>query len=111
MLRNRPVFACPRTFRRGARVAYDPETQSGRQDANRTDVNTSFVGAHIHRAPAGEQGAIVVVQTPDASGHLEGCTTADRDLVKDILKNPEAYCLNVHNVDCPPGVARGQLGE
>ena len=76
------------------------------------NVNTSFVGAHIHRAPAGERGGIVVpVQTPDASGHSEGCTTADRNLVKDILKNPEAYYLNVHNLDCPPGVARGQLGE
>jgi hypothetical protein len=76
------------------------------------DVNTNFVGAHIHRAPAGEPGGIVVpVQTPDASGHSEGCTTADRALVKDILQNPEAYYLNIHNVDCPPGVARGQLGD
>jgi hypothetical protein len=76
------------------------------------DVNTNFVGAHIHRAPAGDRGGIVIpLATPDASGHSEGCTTADRALVKDILLNPEQYYLNVHNVDCPGGVARGQLGD
>jgi hypothetical protein len=76
------------------------------------NVSTPFIGAHIHRAPAGEPGDIVVpFQTPDASGHSEGCTTADRALVKDILQNPEAYYLNTHNLDCPPGVARGQLGD
>jgi CHRD domain len=76
------------------------------------DADPPFIGAHIHEAPPGSAGGIVVpFTTPDSSGHSEGCVTADAELLKEILKTPEDYYVNVHNTTCPPGVARGQLSK
>ena len=63
-----------------------------------------FAG-HIHHAPVGTPGPVVVPFSP-VSG---GCTTADRDLLVDIMRNPAGYYVNVHNVDFPGGALRGQL--
>lgn len=69
---------------------------------------------HIHKAPAGSNGGIVVDFFNVASGTqgpLTGCTTTPlgKDLLKDIIQNPEAYYLNLHNADFPAGAVRGQL--
>jgi hypothetical protein len=74
------------------------------------------VRAHIHAAPAGSNGGIVVplvepAEPLPASGVLEGCQAADRDLLLDILRNPEQYYVNVHTPDFPAGAIRGQLGD
>ena len=76
------------------------------------NAGAPFTGAHIHEAPVGSAGPIVVpFTTPNAAGHSEGCRTADADLLKEILANPDEYYVNVHNTTCPPGVARGQLSK
>ena len=74
------------------------------------------VRAHIHLAPAGSNGGIVVPLAEPAgplpeSGVLEGCQAADRALLLDILRNPEQYYVNVHTPDFPAGAIRGQLGD
>lgn len=66
--------------------------------------------AHIHSGVAGVNGGIVVaffdfVDPPP----LQGCVTADSELIKDIRQNPENYYVNVHNDDFPGGAVRGQL--
>jgi len=70
---------------------------------------------HIHRAPAGEAGPVVVplFNTPagTASSPITGCADASRELVKQIRKNPSAYYVNVHNQPFPAGALRGQLGD
>ena len=69
---------------------------------------------HIHKAAAGSNGGIVVDffnVAAGTQGPLTGCTTTPlgKDLLTDILKNPEAYYLNLHNADFPAGAVRGQL--
>ena len=67
-------------------------------------------GAHIHEAPAGKAGPVVVHLTPPTDGTSSGCEDVDRALAKDIRKNPEDYYVNVHNAEFPRGALRGQLG-
>ena len=83
-----------------------------------TDIGAAGtnVRAHIHSAPAGSNGPIVVAFVEPAgplpaSGVLEGCAAADRELLLDILANPAQYYVNVHTPDFPAGAIRGQLGD
>ena len=68
---------------------------------------------HIHKAPSTTTGGIVVTFFESSSVDLDGCTTApvDRELLKDIIKNPQGYYVNVHNADFPAGALRGQLSK
>lgn len=68
--------------------------------------------AHIHEAPAGENGPVVVTLSPPTDGTSAGCVdTGDADLAADItLRESENYYVNVHNDRYPGGAVRGQLG-
>jgi hypothetical protein len=75
-----------------------------------TNITLPATGAHIHIGAAGVAGDVVVTLTPpDATGFSSGCTTVERELALDILKNPENYYVNVHTTDFEAGAIRGQL--
>lgn len=68
--------------------------------------------AHIHLAPVGVAGPVVVGLTPPTSGVSSGCISGlPREGVKAILKDPAAYYVNVHNAEHPAGALRGQLSK
>jgi hypothetical protein len=67
------------------------------------------IAAHIHVAPAGVAGPVVVPLNPPTGGTSSGCATVDRELALAIIRDPQNYYVNVHNADYPAGALRGQL--
>lgn len=67
--------------------------------------------SHIHLAPAGSPGPVVVPLTPPTSGSSSGCAEVSRELALAIIHDPTAYYVNVHNAAYPAGAVRGQLGD
>jgi hypothetical protein len=66
--------------------------------------------AHIHIAPPGVAGPVVVPLDPPTSGNSSGCERISRELALDLVASPEDYYVNVHNAPFPGGAIRGQLG-
>jgi hypothetical protein len=67
--------------------------------------------AHIHRAPPTEAGPVVVPLAPPSSGSSQSCADVTRALAQEIIRNPGAFYVNVHNAAFPNGAMRGQLGR
>jgi hypothetical protein len=72
--------------------------------------------AHIHQAPAGAAGPVVVpLTTPAATAadasiqQSKGCVSADPSLISTIKANPSQFYVNVHNKAYPAGAVRAQL--
>ena len=69
------------------------------------------IAAHIHVGDATVAGPVVIGLTPPTSGTSTDCVSADRELLLDILQNPENYYVNVHTTEFPAGAIRGQLSR
>jgi hypothetical protein len=65
--------------------------------------------AHIHEAPAGAAGKVVLGLAAPTDGTSEGCISISRELAKEIMKDPGDYYINVHNAEFPGGALRAQL--
>jgi hypothetical protein len=79
------------------------------------DIDGTVFAAHIHKAPAGDPGPIVVPLFVGASlggtDEVSDCVDGiDKGLIKDIRQHPDDYYVNVHsNPEFPNGAVRGQL--
>ena len=91
----------------------NPGTEQVCFDITVENITLPATGAHIHEAPAGSPGPIVVPLTaPDETGHSSGCVDADRDEILEIIREPEDYYVNVHTLpNFGPGAVRGQLSR
>ena len=67
--------------------------------------------SHIHVAPAGVAGPVVIPLSPPTNGASSGCVSASADLIKEIRQHPAEYYVNVHNAIFPAGALRGQLSK
>jgi hypothetical protein len=77
------------------------------------NVALPLLAAHIHAAPVGEAGPVVIpLFTQPANAATVGPTCLsglNKNLLKDIIRNPQNYYVNVHNAPFPNGATRGQL--
>jgi hypothetical protein len=70
------------------------------------------IAAHIHKAPIGTNGGIVVTLNKPVTGptgQAGGCQNLTTTLAGQIKANPRAYYVNVHTNPFPGGAVRGQL--
>ena len=66
--------------------------------------------AHIHAGTSDVAGPVVVALSPPTTGWSEGCATnVDKALIRDIIRHPHKYYVNVHNAEYPAGAIRSQL--
>jgi len=89
------------------------------------DLNFTLVGAidltgfHIHNAPAGQNSGVVIgtdlsgtnrVPHPGGAGRvIRQVVVTDAALLSSVLARPDQFYMNLHTVNNPGGVMRGQL--
>ncbi len=109
----------------GAEEAPDPGEEGATIEADMTiDTETGSItytvtvagnseeaaAAHIHEAPPGEAGDVVVPLDPAAINAGEQATAeAEPAIAAAIAENPGNYYVNVHSESFPGGFARAQL--
>ncbi len=69
------------------------------------------IASHIHVAPVGSPGPVVVPLVAPVTGSSSACAVVDPELIKAIRQNPENYYVNVHTTVYPGGAVRAQLGK
>lgn len=92
-----------------AAITIDPATSEVCFDLRVSGIDAATL-AHIHPGVAGVANPPVVNLLPPTTGTSTGCViTAPLTVATDIIANPAAFYVNVHNVAFQGGAVRGQL--
>lgn len=93
-----------------ATITIDPEAGTACWDITVENIEPA-TASHIHEAPPGTAGPIVVNLDVDGfEGSSEGCTEmVDAATLQGIVDSPADFYVNVHTADYAPGAVRGQL--
>lgn len=93
-----------------ARVALYPDAGEICYVLEVQDVALPVTAAHIHEAPAGTAGPVVVTLEAPTKGRSRNCQSVDPALVQELFDDSADYYVNIHNAEFPGGALRGQLG-
>lgn len=93
-----------------AKITLDPAKGEACYDLTVDNVDAP-TAAHIHKAPAGVAGNVVIGLTPPTEGKADGCVPAASELLSEIAANPSEFYVNVHNAAYEKGAVRGQLSK
>lgn len=106
---ERPVPGDPDGVGRAV-VFIDDDTNTICVATQFTGIDMALTGYHIHLAPPGEPGPVVVPFNVPASQNDYQCrVVANEALLDNIAANPHQYYVNLHNQPFPGGALRGQL--
>lgn len=96
-----------------ASLSLNPGQEEVCFDISVSNITLPATGAHIHAGTVTQFGPVVVgLVPPGASGTSSGCVSASRELLLDIIHNPENYYVNVHTLPgFGAGAVRGQLSR
>lgn len=98
-----------------ASLALNPGQEEVCFDLSWANVDGTVFAAHIHVGTAGAAGPVVIpLFTGEAlagTDSASACVSADRDLLVEIIQNPQNYYVNVHSTVFPAGAIRGQLSK
>ncbi len=76
------------------------------------NVDGTPSGLHIHRAPVGVAGPVLVgfaTPAPGRTSTFQCVHVEDEEILDAIAANPQQHYLNLHTPVFPPGAIRGQL--
>jgi hypothetical protein len=71
----------------------------------------TLAAAHIHQAPALQNGPIFIGLFTGSDGKLEDCVAATSAQLAQIVAKPSNFYVNVHTSEFPAGAIRGQLSR
>jgi CHRD domain len=97
-----------------ASLQLNPGQQEVCLDISWAAIDGEVFAGHIHAGTATVAGPVVVTLFTGAfagTDSVSGCVAADRELLLEIIRNPQNYYVNVHSrPNFPGGAVRGQLG-
>lgn len=91
-------------------LTFNPDKGEVCYDIAVSDIEAP-TAAHIHIGAVGKSGGPKVTFAKGTDGSWRGCASLDKELLKEIVKKPADYYVNVHNAEFPNGALRGQLSK
>jgi CHRD domain-containing protein/PKD domain-containing protein len=97
-----------------ATMTFYPDAAQVCYNVSFANINTSpALLGHIHKSPRGQSLLAPEMQWDwtSSSSPSSGCERMSPLTIQDIIANPTSYYVQLHNLEYPSGVMRGQLGD